>query len=43
VAVPSSWTATLKWWKDLCHFECEEGRPKSVRDKVAGKGQQQNY
>jgi hypothetical protein len=22
---------------------CEEGRPKAVRDKVAGKGQQQNY
>jgi hypothetical protein len=24
-------------------FRCEEGRPKAVRNKVAGKGQQQNY
>jgi hypothetical protein len=24
-------------------LRCEEGRPKAVRDKVAGKGQQQNY
>jgi hypothetical protein len=24
-------------------LRCEEGRPKAVRDKVAGKGQQHNY
>jgi hypothetical protein len=24
-------------------LRCEEGRPKTVRDKVAGKGQQKNY
>jgi hypothetical protein len=27
----------------LVPLECEEGRPKAVRDEVAGKGQQQNY
>jgi hypothetical protein len=27
----------------LVPLRCEEGRPKAVRDKVAGKGQQQNY
>jgi hypothetical protein len=27
----------------LVPFRCEEGRPKAVRDKAAGKGQQQNY
>jgi hypothetical protein len=27
----------------LVPLRCEEGRPKPVRDKVAGKGQQQNY
>jgi hypothetical protein len=27
----------------LLPLRCEEGRPKAVRDKVAGKGQQQNY
>jgi hypothetical protein len=24
-------------------LRCKEGRPKAVRDKVTGKGQQQNY
>jgi hypothetical protein len=27
----------------LVPLRCEEGRPKAVRDKVTGKGQQQNY
>jgi hypothetical protein len=27
----------------LVPLRCEEGRPKAVRDKVAGKGQQQYY
>jgi hypothetical protein len=27
----------------LVPLRCEEGRPKAVRDKVAGKSQQQNY
>jgi hypothetical protein len=27
----------------LVPLRCEESRPKAVRDKVAGKGQQQNY
>jgi hypothetical protein len=27
----------------LVPLRFEEGRPKAVRDKVAGKGQQQNY
>jgi hypothetical protein len=27
----------------LVPLRCEEGRPKTVRDKVVGKGQQQNY
>jgi hypothetical protein len=27
----------------LVSLQCEEGRPKAVRDKVAGKGQQQYY
>jgi hypothetical protein len=27
----------------LVPLRCEEGRPKAFRDKVAGKGQQQNY
>jgi hypothetical protein len=28
---------------ELVPLRYEEGRPKAVRDKVAGKGQQQNY
>jgi hypothetical protein len=27
----------------LVPLRCEEGRPKAVRDKVAGKGRQENY
>jgi hypothetical protein len=27
----------------LVPLRCEEGRPKAVRDKVAGEGQQQYY
>jgi hypothetical protein len=30
-------------WRRLVPLLCEEGRPKAVRDKVAGRGLQQNY
>jgi hypothetical protein len=41
IELPFPWTATLTCWEGLVPLRREEGRPKAVRDKVAGKGLQQ--